>query len=167
MAHYVNNIEFTKQLTIYYKERRRWERGLIPNKPPVSDYIGRCILQICNGLALKPNWFGYSYRQDMVSDAIEKCCAAVDNFNPRKSKNAFAYFTMIAWRSFLWRIERESFQTYIKLKNYERLHVLDEIMESDMDPNQKITTVFTDAFVEKFEEKMKRKRGLGKKKKTA
>ena len=48
-------------------------------KPQVTNYIGQSILLICNNLAKKPNFSGYTYKQDMISDGIIDCIAAVDN----------------------------------------------------------------------------------------
>ena len=73
-------------------------------KPKVSEYIGQSIILICNNLAKKPNFSGYTYKQDMISDGIMDCIAAVDNFNPDKTNNPFAYFTQIARNAFLRRI---------------------------------------------------------------
>ena len=35
------------------------------NKPQVSNYIGQSILLICNNLAKKPNFSGYTYKQEI------------------------------------------------------------------------------------------------------
>jgi hypothetical protein len=51
---------------------------------------------ICNKLSTKPNFMGYSYRDEMIADAIENCVAAAHSFDPEKSNNPFAYFTQIA-----------------------------------------------------------------------
>ena len=86
-------------------------------KPQLSNYIGQSILLICNNLAKKPNFSGYTYKQEMISDGIIDCIAAADNFNPEKTNNPFAYFTQIAWNAFIRRIHKEKKQTYIKHKN--------------------------------------------------
>jgi hypothetical protein len=43
------------------------------------------------------------------------------NFNPRKSKNPFSYFTQIIYFAFLRRIEKEKKQAYVKLKATEMM----------------------------------------------
>jgi hypothetical protein len=69
----------------------------------------------------------------MVSDAIENCVMYVDNFNPAKSKNPFAYFTQICYYAFLRRIQREKKQLYVKYKSTEMHGILDDFdqMESE------------------------------------
>jgi hypothetical protein len=50
----------------------------------------------------------------MVSEGVKTCLQYIDNFNPRKSKNPFAYFTQVIYFSFLQKIQKEKVQTYIK-----------------------------------------------------
>ena len=115
MAHYVNNKEFLAAMI----ERRSQikeaeERGEDP--PRVSNYIGECIYKIATHLSYKPNFINYSYREEMISDGIENCLQYLDNFNPEKSNNPFAYFTQIIYYAFLRRIAKEKKQTYIRGK---------------------------------------------------
>ena len=43
----------------------------------------------------------------MISDGIENCLQYLDNFNPEKSNNPFAYFTQIIYYAFVRRIQKE------------------------------------------------------------
>jgi DNA-directed RNA polymerase specialized sigma24 family protein len=52
----------------------------------------------------------------MISDGIENCLQYLDNFNPAKSNNPFAYFTQIIYYAFIRRIQKEKKQTTIKHK---------------------------------------------------
>ena len=52
----------------------------------------------------------------MISDGIENCLQYMDNFNPDKSKNPFAYFTQIIYYAFIRRIQKEKKQIQIKSK---------------------------------------------------
>jgi DNA-directed RNA polymerase specialized sigma24 family protein len=52
----------------------------------------------------------------MISDGIENCLQYLDNFNPAKSSNPFAYFTQIIYYAFIRRIQKEKKQTTIKYK---------------------------------------------------
>lgn len=106
MAHYVNNQDFLVGIVDYGKSVRRAKR-LKQEKPRVPEYLGKCILEIANHLAFKPNFINYSFRDEMISDAIENCLIYIDNFDPKKSKNPFAYFTQIAYYAFLRRIHKE------------------------------------------------------------
>jgi hypothetical protein len=114
-SHYVNNADFLKALKDY-KERVKIAQENNQPKPQVNNYIGECILKIANHLSYKPNFINYTYRDEMISDGIENCIMYIDNFNPEKSSNPFAYFTQIIYFAFLRRIQKEKKQTYIKGK---------------------------------------------------
>jgi hypothetical protein len=89
--------------------------------PIVPDYIAECFLKIAEGLSHKSNFIRYTYREEMVMDAVENCLRAIENYNieaaTRTGKpNAFAYFTQISWYAFLRRIAKEKKQQDIKYK---------------------------------------------------
>lgn len=109
--HYVNNKDFYDAIVVYKQKLKEDSETRVP------DYIGQCIMAICTKLSTKPNFYGYSFRDEMIADAIENCIGAVDGFNPEKSNNPFAYFTQIAWNAFIRRITKEKKQQYIKHKN--------------------------------------------------
>jgi len=60
------------------------------------------------------------YKDDMVCDGIENCIQYIDNFDPAKSKNPFAYFTQIVYFAFLRRIAKEKRQMEIRDKIIEK-----------------------------------------------
>ena len=118
--HYVNNAQFSQAVVDYVgklEECRNEEISL----PKVPDYIAQCFLRIAEGLSHKANFIRYTYREEMVMDAVENCLKAISNYNleaaTRTGKpNAFAYFTQITWFAFLRRITKEKKQQDIKLK---------------------------------------------------
>ena len=113
--HYVNNKEFLEAMKAYRKSVNKAKREK-KEKPPVSNYIGSCFLKIANHLSYRPNFINYTFRDDMISDGIENCLQYLDNFNPAKSSNPFAYFTQIIYYAFIRRIQKEKKQTTIKHK---------------------------------------------------
>jgi len=113
--HYVNNAEFLQAMKDYRKLCNKAKKEKKP-KPPVNDYIGSCFLKIANHLSYRPNFINYTFRDDMISDGIENCLQYLDNFNPAKSNNPFAYFTQIIYYAFVRRIQKEKKQTIIKQK---------------------------------------------------
>ena len=113
--HYVNNKEFLEAMKAYKKSVNKAKREK-KEKPPVTDYIGSCFLKIANHLSYRPNFINYTFRDDMISDGIENCLQYLDNFNPAKSSNPFAYFTQIIYYAFIRRIQKEKKQTTIKHK---------------------------------------------------
>lgn len=114
-AHYVNNADFLKAIR-EYKSLVQDAENVGDPKPRVSNYIGECILKIANHLSYKPNFINYTFRDEMISDGIENCLMYIDNFDPDKSSNPFAYFTQIIYYAFIRRIQKEKKQTLIKGK---------------------------------------------------
>lgn len=102
--------------------------------PRVPDYIGVCIMKIANKLANRPNFIGYSYRDEFISDGVENCIQYLHNFDPEKSTNPFSYFTTIIWYAFLRRINKEQKQQYIKQKATVHSYTFNTLVDSGMDP---------------------------------
>lgn len=117
--HYINNETFLKELIEYKKAVRKAKKE--GTKPPgVSNYIGQCFLDIANNLAKKPNFANYIFKEEMISDGIENCIMYTANFDEKKSRNPFAFFTQIIYYAFLRRISKEKKQLYIKMKCIEK-----------------------------------------------
>ena len=112
---YVDNKKFL-QAMIKYKDKCDKAEKRKRKAPPVTNYIGECFLKIANHLSYRPNFINYTFRDDMISDGIENCLQYLDNFNPAKSSNPFAYFTQIIYYAFVRRIQKEKKQTTIKHK---------------------------------------------------
>ena len=127
--HYVNNKDFLEAL-IQYKESVKRAAVAGKPKPRISNYIGECFLKIANHLSYRPNFVNYMFKDDMICDGVENCVQYVDNFDPEKSKNPFAYFTQIIYYAFLRRIQREKKQLEIKSKILERSG-FDEVLHMD------------------------------------
>ena len=126
--HYVNNKEFLAAM-VEYKKSVNEAKKAGNDKPPVTDYIGRCFLKIANHLSYRPNFINYTFRDDMISDGIENCLQYLDNFDPKTSNNPFAYFTQIIYYAFVRRIQKEKKQITIKQRmiaeaNYDDLTVM-------------------------------------------
>jgi hypothetical protein len=117
--HYLNNKEFLAELEKYRATVKRAEEQGKP-KPRVNNYIGGCFLKIATHLSYRPNFINYMYKDDMVCDGIENCIQYIDNFDPAKSSNPFAYFTQIVYFAFLRRIAKEKRQMEIRDKIIEK-----------------------------------------------
>ena len=111
--HYVNNKEFTLAVSEFNQKVKLAEsKGKEP--PRMTEYIGECIYKIATRLSTRPNFINYTYRDEMICDAIENCIQYIGNFNVEKSNNAFAYITQICYYAFLRRIQKEKKQVFIK-----------------------------------------------------
>ena len=89
----------------------------------------------------------------MISDGIIDCISAVDNFDPDKTNNPFAYFTQIAWNAFIRRIHKEKKQTYIKHKNFENSFLMNELWEGDSNM-QMVANEYSSEVVKSYEDKL-------------
>ena len=113
--HYVDNKKFL-QAMIEYRDKCKKAEEKNRKKPDVTNYIGECFLKIANHLYYRPNFINYTYRDDMISDGIENCLQYMNNFDPDKSDNPFAYFTQIIYYAFIRRIQKEKKQMQVKAK---------------------------------------------------
>ena len=153
VKNYINNKTLYAAMIQYKNTLREAEKENKP-MPVVTKYIGESILLINKNLAKKPNFSGYTYIQEMISDGIIDCIAAVDNFNPDKTNNPFAYFTQIAWNAFIRRIQKEKKQTYIKHKNFENSFLMNNLW-TDAENIHLKSNEYSDEVVRSFEEKNK------------
>jgi len=153
--HYVNNADFSAAVVEYVTSARKAKEAEKP-KPMIPDYIARCFLKIAEGLSHKANFVRYTYREEMVMDAVENCLKAIENYNletaTRTGKpNAFAYFTQISWYAFLRRIQKEKKQQDIKLK-YLSETGLEFLIQEEL--NQNPAAKATQAFVEELKQRI-------------
>lgn len=170
---YVNNAKFLEAMVAYKKTVKEAEDSGDP-APVIPDYIGECLYQIATRLSFKPNFINYSYREDMISDGLENAVICINNFDPEKSKNPFAYFTQVIYYAFIRRIQKEKKQLYVKHKVIENSVVMGTAVESDdngssvdpayIDLNNDYMSDFVTNFEKSLEEKkkatQKRKKGL-------
>ena len=117
--HYVDNKKFLQEITNYRLAVEAAKRN-DEEKPRITHYLAECFLKIATHLSYRPNFINYMYKEDMISDGVENCVQYIDNFNPEKSKNPFAYFTQIIYYAFLRRIEKEKRQMDIRDKLIEK-----------------------------------------------
>ncbi len=132
--HYVNNKEFSLAVVDYCEKVDKAKKQKSKKTPIVPNYIAECFLKIAEGLSHKSNFIRYTYREEMVMDAVENCLKAIKNYDIETATrtgtpNAFAYFTQISWYAFLRRIEKEKKQQDIKLKYIANIGV-DELVDT-------------------------------------
>ena len=135
--HYVNNREFS-QAVVDYCETVSAAKSAGNEIPIVPNYIAECFLRIAEGLSHKSNFIRYTYREEMVMDAVENCLKAIENYNVEAATrtgnpNAFAYFTQISWFAFLRRIAKEKKQQDVKLKYLSQSGLEDFIVSNTSD----------------------------------
>lgn len=127
--HYVNNRDFSESVYDYATAALQARTDETP-VPIVTNYIATCFIKIAEGLSHRPNFVRYTYREEMVMDAVENCLRAINNYNieaaTRTGKpNAFSYFTQICYFAFIRRITKEKRQQDIKFKYIEKCGIED------------------------------------------
>jgi len=119
--HYVNSREFEEEIRAFYKSGH------------VTYKLGESINKIANGLSFAPNFINYSYKEDMVGDAIVKMFSALKNqkFKLDSGFSPFSYFTTIAFHAFINRIKKEK-------RHHETLNEYKEKVYTEMmlDPSE-------------------------------
>ena len=93
---YVDPKIFTAQILEYYKTNK------------IVEPLGESVYNIATRLSFAPNFINYTYKEEMIGDAIIKMFNALKNqkFDPNRG-NAFSYFTKIAYNAFRNRIKKE------------------------------------------------------------
>lgn len=171
--HYIDNkLFYTEMIKFRRSCDEAKERG--EPRPKIPEYVGKCIMLIAQKLSTRPNFIGYSYRDEMVSDGIENALTYIHNFDPDKSSNPFAYFTQIIYFAFLRRIQKEKKQLYIKHKSFENSMVMNTLVDMSPEDKSHFSSVYVNVneklgeLVEKFEKtsiptpKKKKKSGIEK-----
>lgn len=154
-VHYVNNQEFSAAVVDYVgtvKEAKDSSKAI----PVVTDYVATCFLRIAENLSHKSNFIRYTYREEMVMDAVENCLKAVENYDINASTrtgkpNAFAYFTQIIWYAFLRRITKEKKQQEIKEKYLSQSGVEVFLQAEQGDMSTQVVTHFVDTLKDRID----------------
>ena len=146
--HYVDNKKFLAAI-VERKEQIKEAEGIGDPKPQITNYLGECILKISNHLSYRPNFINYTYKEEMISDGIENSLQYIDNFDPEKSKNPFAYFTQIIYYAFIRRIAKEKKQQKIKERILLRSNIQDMIVVQKHDDAADYQTQYID-FLDKY-----------------
>jgi len=99
--YYVDPNVFKQELIEYYKTEK------------CTAYLGTALKKIAYGLGNKSNFINYTYKDEMIGDALYKMYAALQNkkFNVDSDFNPFSYFTTIAFHAFINRIKKEKRHT--------------------------------------------------------
>jgi len=95
--HYVNSKQFEEEIRLYYKTDK------------MTEYLADAIRRIAYGLSFAPNFINYSYRDEMIGDAVVKMYQALKykKFKLNQGFSPFSYFTTIAFHAFISRIKKE------------------------------------------------------------
>lgn len=129
---YVNNKELYEEL-VKYKAKAKENEKEGKDKPPISNYLGECFLKIATEFSNYYRFRNYSYKDELIADAVENCLMYFDRFDPEKTNNPFTYFTTIVYYAMMRRVNKENKQQYLKYKMLEKSNVLENLTSEDID----------------------------------
>lgn len=114
----------SKKLENYISKEELFDEVLLcqeKNEGKCSEKLGKMFLQMVIGISRRPNFINYSFKEDMIGDAIIACLKVINKkkFKPEFSTNAFGYFTKVIFRSFINQI------TTFKTKSQKLNHWID------------------------------------------
>ena len=158
---YVDNKRFYDEI-VEYKKMCREAEDQGDEYPPIPEYCGKCVYDIANHYSYSPKFVNYSFREEMVSDAIEDCILYFDRFDEFKYTNPLAYYTQICHWAFVGRINEEEKIRYSTYKNFEMTMIMSDDVNLLVDEkNNLIVEPMYDnitEFIERFELKETKKR---------
>lgn len=67
----------------------------------LSNELAKMLMMLTKKYAQRPCFAGYTYKEDMISEALTNLCQNALKFNPEKSNNPFAFYTSCINNSFL------------------------------------------------------------------
>lgn len=128
---YIDNPSLTASLGAWSDACRKAAKQKQP-APPMPEDVGQAALQIATGYSKRSNFAGYTYVEDMVSEALLSVVKYAHSFNLKKSNNGFAYLTTIIHNSMVRFIQAEQKQSYVKMASTVRANqeVSDTVLES-------------------------------------
>lgn len=96
-AFYVDPNLFKSEIEKYY------------NSGICNEFLGGCLTKIAEGLGYNPKFINYSYKEEMIGDALIKMFSALKRkkFDINSETSPFGYFTTIAFHAFINRIKKE------------------------------------------------------------
>lgn len=144
--YYVKGSELKAQIEKYQKSKREdaQKRG-VPyeeGQGEISEALGEMIIKICERFSRHPRFFGYSFRDQFVADAVARCIThGVDKIDlSLPNCNPFAYFTQISYNQFRQKIKRQKRYQQIKQRirdevysEFERDNNLDQTKDNEED----------------------------------
>lgn len=129
----------------------------------LTPYLAQVVTNIAHGVMSRYNFNRYSYRDEMISDAILTIMKYFNTFDPKKSDNPYGYFWLAAYRSGQRRVILETEQTAIRAKSVQNMIMDDANLESgELDDFKTYMTDFFSFDVHGYEEKKKGKKDVQK-----
>ena len=132
MANYVDNKKLF-DCFVEWREARVAAEAKGDPEPQPPAYISESIMLIAQKYSTIWKFNGYSFREDMVGDAIIDIVKCFRNFDTDRSTSPLSYITRTAHNAFIRRIIKEKKQSYIKHRIVKNSGLADDILAGAYD----------------------------------
>lgn len=136
---YVDPVEMENLIIQYYEQGGK----------DIPSELADMIQKIATRLGYAQNFINYSYKEEMIGDAIIKMITALtrQRFKCKSGYNPFSYFTKVAYRAFQNRIKKEKKEhdTIHRYQN-EVYSLLTESGQLQAQKNTKFNTEYDDSY---------------------
>lgn len=114
----------------FYVEPKKFDEEIIKyyDSGILTDELADMVSKIAHKLSYASNFINYTYREDMVGDALIRMFKALmsQKYDRVKGTNPFSYFTRIAFNAFRNRIKKEKHINETHLRYQEELTMISE-----------------------------------------
>ena len=114
----------------FYVEPKKFDDEIIKyyDSGILTDELADMVSKIAHKLSYASNFINYTYREDMVGDALIRMFKALmsKKYDREKGTNPFSYFTRIAFNAFRNRIKKEKHINETHLRYQEELTMISE-----------------------------------------
>ena len=117
---------------VFYVDPKELKLELIEYKKNgmASEVLGEMLLKIAKRYASRPNFSGYSYKDEFISDAVFRMVEQLDKIDLNHPKcNPFAYLTLTCHRKFISKITQQ--KKYEEAKNKLKDHFFAEFEQNE------------------------------------
>lgn len=111
---YIENDRLLEEFIVWRQAWKELSDMDLKRQPPPTDYMVKAFMEIPERFARTPKFNGYTYKEDLVGQAIYAILRYFWKFDPEVSKNPFAFLTQIAYFTFIAEISKERKESYVK-----------------------------------------------------
>lgn len=138
--HYTSGAELTVNLAAWVAARKTAIKTGQP-VPPLPDVVGEVALKMATRIVGKSGFSGYTFKEDMIADAMVAMCSYAHNFDVSKSTNSFSYLTSLIMNSIFRTLQKEQKETYIKALVSQK-HTQERLPQNMIDKGHEIIAKF-------------------------
>lgn len=108
-VNYLNNANLMEQIRLSkakLAEAQKKDETVTPASCMTNELV-KMLMMLVDRYSKKANWRGYTYIEDMRSEALVSLMNGALKFDPEVGQNPFGYYTQIVHHSFLTTLDKE------------------------------------------------------------